>query len=129
MKYKLFGFLINNDIQLDIANRRLTRIYTTSDKSVFFATVTLNETMVRLLVCLLENARHQEVSKEHIIKSVWDEQDHFSSNQRLWQVIKELKLKLEAIGLPRDFIFAIKGIGYSLSNKVITPLLYEHVTP
>lgn len=51
MERNLFGFIIDNDIQLDIANKRLVRINSLSpEKLVLFSTVTLNDAMVRLLV-------------------------------------------------------------------------------
>ncbi|MBH3321606.1 hypothetical protein I5Q06_19770 [Serratia ureilytica] len=51
MERNLFGFIIDNDIQLDIANKRLVRINSLSpEKLVLFSAVTLNDAMVRLLV-------------------------------------------------------------------------------
>jgi DNA-binding winged helix-turn-helix (wHTH) protein len=123
---KLYGFIINGSIQLDIANRRLSRFYSPTEKSVLFAYVMLNKTTLQLLIYLLKNACRQEISsKEDILRHLWDEQEDFSSNQRLWQVMKELKLKLRAIELPSDFIVSIKGRGYSVKDCSIVALFYK----
>jgi DNA-binding winged helix-turn-helix (wHTH) protein len=125
MNNKLFGFLIDDEIQLDIRNRRLTRIYTTPEKTVLFAAVALSETMVRFLVFLLSSAKEDKlVCKEDILKQVWDEHERSSSNQRLWQTVKDLRLRFTAIGLPYDFIITAKG-SYSLNNKEVTTLFCE----
>ncbi len=91
-----------------------------------FAYVLLNKTMLQLLIYLLENACRNEISsKEDILRHLWDEQEDFSSNQRLWQVMKDLKLKLRAIELPSDFIVSIKGKGYSVKEYSIVALFYK----
>ncbi|MBH3000083.1 winged helix-turn-helix domain-containing protein [Serratia marcescens] len=127
MERNLFGFIIDNDIQLDIANKRLVRINSLSpDKLVLFSAVTLNDAMMRLLVFfLLQHGNGEELSKNEILKKVWDENHYSSSSQKLWQTVKELRLRLSAIGLPHDFIVNVRGSGYTLNNPVVTPLFYE----
>lgn len=127
MERNLFGFIIDNDIQLDIANKRLVRINSLSpERLVLFSAVTLNDAMVRLLVfLLLQYGNGQELSKNEILKSVWDDNNYSSSSQKLWQTIKELRLRLDAIGLPHDFIINVRGSGYTLNNPIVTPLFYE----
>lgn len=123
---KLYGFVIDKDIQLDIANKRLIRITTeTPGNLIYFGSVSLSETMTRLLVFLLKNSNENEISKEDILVSVWETNNLTSSTQRLWQTIKELRVKLEAIGLSDDFIVSVKGCGYALNSDRITPLFYE----
>lgn len=125
MYKELFGFLIDNEIQLDIKNRRLIRINTTPEKAVTFSLVLLNETMVQILVFLLKNAKNNEpVYKREILKQVWDEYDYSSSSQRLWKVVKDLRVRLAVIGVPHDFIFIDKGC-YSLNSQAVTALFYE----
>jgi DNA-binding winged helix-turn-helix (wHTH) protein len=127
MERNLFGFIIDNDIQLDIANKRLVRINSLSpEKLVLFSAVTLNDAMVRLLVFLLiQYGKGRQLSKNEILKKVWDENNYSSSSQKLWQTVKELRLRLDALGLPHDFIVNVKGAGYTLNNPVVTPLFYE----
>ncbi|OQV65224.1 hypothetical protein AK51_23425 [Serratia nematodiphila DZ0503SBS1] len=59
------------------------------------------------------------------MQQVWDDNSYSSSSQKLWQTIKELRLRLDVIGLPHDFIVNVKGAGYTLNNPVVTPLFYE----
>lgn len=123
---KLFGFIIDNDIQLDIANKRLFRITTeASGNLIYFGSVSLSDTPTRLLVFLLKRARYAYIAKEDILRDVWENNDLTSSTQRLWKTIKELRLKLEAIGLANDFIVNVKGSGYALNFQSLTPLFYE----
>ncbi|MGP3073841.1 winged helix-turn-helix domain-containing protein, partial [Serratia ureilytica] len=127
MERSLFGFIIDNDIQLDIANKRLVKINSLSpEKWVHFSAVTLNDAMVRLLVFLLQqHGKGQKLTKTEILKKVWDDNSYSSSTQKLWQTVKELRLRLDALGLPHDFIVNVKGAGYTLNNPVVTPLFYE----
>ncbi|RDL27140.1 winged helix-turn-helix domain-containing protein [Serratia fonticola] len=120
MKHKLFGFLLHDSIIYNIASRRL--LYFSEDlhdHAMSVKTVILNETQSRLLICLLENCKKAVIYKDDIMKSVWDEFNLPSSNQRLWQTINELKKKLLSIGLPDDFITNIHGMGYSVHNSKI----------
>lgn len=126
MDRDLFGFIIDYDIQLDIANQRLVRLHCSApEKNVHFSAVTLSEAMVRLLVfLLLQHGGEHGISKNEILKQVWDENNHSSSSQKLWQTVKELRIRLGVIGLPPDFIVSVRGRGYSLGNHTITPLYY-----
>lgn len=54
MDNRLFGFLLDDDIQLDIANKRLVCYRAeTSEDAMFFKVVTLNDVQLRLLLLLL----------------------------------------------------------------------------
>ncbi len=58
MENRLYGFLIDDDIQFDIANRRL--LYYSdgaSERTLFFKVISLNEIQTRLLIYLLANCR------------------------------------------------------------------------
>ncbi|MGM0513275.1 MAG: winged helix-turn-helix domain-containing protein [Pseudomonadota bacterium] len=90
-----------------------------------FKVVSLNETQSRLLTCLLMNRTSAVIYKDDIMKSVWDEFNLSSSNQRLWQTVNELRKKLSFIGLPDDFIENIHGMGYAVNNSKIGSL---HIT-
>ncbi|MHA7844784.1 winged helix-turn-helix domain-containing protein [Serratia sp. D1N4] len=126
MENNLYGFLIDNDIQLDIANRRLVRIYTEkTEKTMLFCAVMLNDITMELLVCLLnQHGKNKILSKEELLENIWERNNISSSSQRLWQAIKELRAKLNVVGLPDDFIVNVKGVGYSSNGHVVTPLFY-----
>ncbi|MBK5073681.1 winged helix-turn-helix domain-containing protein [Budviciaceae bacterium CWB-B4] len=125
MERDLFGFLINSDIQVDIDNRRLTKVSSEgTDNVINFGAITLKETMMRLLVYLLTHANDVAISKDEILVKVWDENNLTSSNQRLSQMIGELQSKLSIIGVPTDFIINVRGVGYKVNGYCIRPLYY-----
>ncbi|MBK5144202.1 winged helix-turn-helix domain-containing protein [Budviciaceae bacterium BWR-B9] len=125
MDRDLFGFLINSDIQVDIDNRRLTKVSSEgTDNVISFGAITLKETMMRLLVYLLTHANDKAISRDEILVKVWDENNLTSSNQRLSQMIGELQSKLSIIGVPTDFITNVRGIGYKINGYYIRPLYY-----
>ncbi len=126
MDNKLHGFLIGSDIQVDINNKRLIRVSSgNSDKILNFSAVVLKDIVMKLLIYILTNARDDVVSKEEILKNVWDDNNLSSSNQRLWQVVNELKEKLSLIGISPDFIVNQRGKGYKVNHSYITPLYYK----
>ncbi|MFC0228574.1 winged helix-turn-helix domain-containing protein [Serratia aquatilis] len=123
MESRLYGFLIDDNIQLDIANRRLFRYSDGPDEhTVSFKAISLNEIQTRLLVYLLLNGKDAVIYKNDIMKYVWEDINLSSSNQRLWHAINEIRRKLSSIGLPDDFITNVHGVGYSLDNQIILSL-------
>ncbi|SFD41639.1 winged helix-turn-helix domain-containing protein [Pragia fontium] len=126
MNMKLHGFLIGSDIQVDIDNKRLIRISSeNSYKILNLSAVVLKDTVMKLLIFLLTHASDHIVSNEEILQKVWEENNLSSSNQRLWQVVTELKEKLSLIGMPQDFIINRRGEGYKINSTRITPLYYK----
>lgn len=124
--YQLHGFLIGNEIRFDIANRRLYRFLGSStDKNIVFGTILFNETMLHLFVYLLVHGRYRIISKDELLKEIWEAYDLSPSSQRLWKVLNNLIKKLDLIGLPDDFIMNIKGRGYRINYPEITPIYYR----
>ncbi|CNG95590.1 Uncharacterised protein [Yersinia thracica] len=131
MENRLFGFIIDNDIQFDIANKRLTRISAVyPERSMIMGAVALNDVMVRFLKCLLTRVAKGEpaVSKEIFLKEVWEDHNLVASSQQLWKTIRELRFKLISIGLNQDFIFNFGKVGYALKSHAITPLFYRLIS-
>lgn len=125
MDKKLFGFTIGDDIQVDIINKRLVRVSSENSDRVFnFTAVTLKETMMRLLIYLLIHGNDRVVSKDEILVKVWDENNLTSSNQRLWQMVNELQGKLCCIGITKDFIVNVRGVGYKVNHPSVKALYY-----
>lgn len=105
MGYRLYGFMIGAEIHFDISNRRLYRLTGShTEKNIVFASIYFNETMLRLFLYLLINARSQPVPKEELFEKIWEAHNLSPSAQRLWQVLHNLNNKLGLLGLPRDFI-------------------------
>lgn len=126
MGLKLYGYLIGKDIHFDIDNKRLYRVSMSgNEKKIAFCATNINETMMQLFLYLLANARAKMVTKEELLKKIWEENNLTSSTQRLWQVLNGLKLKLGLLGLPDDFIKNAKGRGYIITCDEIMPLYYR----
>jgi len=123
MGYRLYGFMIGNEIHFDISNRRLYRLTGShTEKSIAFASIYFNETMLRLFLYLLINGRTKPVPKDELFEEIWEAHDLSPSTQRLWQVLHNLNNKL---GLPEDFIRNIKGRGYTINYPDVIPVYYR----
>ena len=123
MDYKLYGFLIGNDIHFDIENKQLYRISSNgSEKNIIFGTIFFNDTMLHLLVYMLVHGRNNHISKDELLEKIWEENKLSPSSQRLWQVLTALNKKLQILGLPEDFIKNVKGSGYIIEHTEIKPL-------
>ncbi|HGM5491310.1 TPA: transcriptional regulator [Serratia fonticola] len=121
MEKVIFGYCIGPDVQLDLANRRLVN-WSGDKNGGKLNKIILRDTMLRLFTFLLENANGSVIPNEKILINVWDKYRLRSSNQRLWQVMKELKFRLDSIGVPDDFIMRIESKGYYLKESMITTL-------
>lgn len=124
---KVFGYVIENDIQVNIIQNRVINISQLSRNNS--SVVQMRKTMMRLFIYLLENAEGQIIQREDILLNVWDKYGLSSSSQRLWQVMQCLRKKLSQIGLSEDFITRVeKGPqrGYQIAgNKVRAIYYYE----
>ncbi|HCE8854371.1 TPA: winged helix-turn-helix domain-containing protein, partial [Citrobacter freundii] len=124
--YRLYGFMIGAEIHFDISNRRLYRLTGShTEKNIVFASIYFNETMLRLFLYLLINARSQPIPKEELFEKIWEAHNLSPSAQRLWQVLHNLNNKLGLLGLPRDFILNIRGQGYVINYPDVIPVYYK----
>ncbi|WP_227317616.1 winged helix-turn-helix domain-containing protein [Cedecea davisae] len=129
MERILIGYYIANNVQLEIAGRKLSSFDSKSRQLNCFV---LRETMLRLFLFLLENANGKIVSNEKILYEVWDLHGLKSSSQRLWQVMQALKYRLATLGVQHDFIMRIETSevkGYSLKNEMIRPFYFYAEKP
>ena len=118
--------MIGAEIHFDISNRRLYRLTGIhTEKNIVFASIYFNETMLRLFLYLLINARSQPVPKEELYEKIWEAHNLSPSAQRLWQVLHNLNNKLGLLGLPRDFILNIRGQGYVINYPDVIPVYYK----
>jgi len=125
MKDKIYGFLIDEEVLLDITKRRMVRFTDVSSiNSMTIRVVSLNVTLVRLLTLLLTNKNETIISKNDILFYVFGRDNPSSSSQRVWHAINELKQKLSAIGLPDDFILNVRNSGYLINNHQISVLFH-----
>ncbi|OMQ21373.1 winged helix-turn-helix domain-containing protein [Serratia oryzae] len=126
-KLMLFGYVVNDEFQVDIKSGSVIKLYNTIEYNShydhrFSNYFKLRETMMRLLVYLLENASLGYVSNKDILVNVWENYNLSSSSTRLTQVISELKTRLATIGIDDSFIKASRGKGYTLQGALIVPL-------
>lgn len=126
MNYELYGFLIGKDIHFDIENKCLYRLSANgTEKNIIFGTIYFNGTMMNLFLYLLCHARQKEVSKDELLKKIWEDHDLSPSTQRLWQVLNGLNKKLNMLGIPDGFIHYVRGKGYVIEYRDITPLYFK----
>ncbi|NUU68982.1 hypothetical protein HQN64_23180 [Enterobacteriaceae bacterium BIT-l23] len=126
MGRELIGYYIGNNVQLEIAHRKISNFDSKSRPGNSFI---LRETMMRLFLYLLEYGNEKIATNEQILYHVWDLHGLKSSNQRLWQVIQALKLRLVALGVQHDFIMRIETFGvkgYTLKSELIRPFYFYH---
>lgn len=57
--------------------------------------------------------------------NVWDNYGLSSSNQRLWQVMNALKIKLNSVGVTEDFIMRVESKGYYVRENLVN-ILYTN---
>ncbi|WP_158784614.1 hypothetical protein [Pantoea sp. BAV 3049] len=124
---KVFGYVIERDIQVNIFQNRVINISQLSrDNS---SVVQMRKTMMRLFIYLLENSEGKIIQHEDILLNVWDKHGLSSSSQRLWQVMQCLRNKLSLLGLSDDFITRVETgplRGYQIAeNKVKAIYYYE----
>ncbi|MDU4290510.1 hypothetical protein [Mixta calida] len=122
MERELVGYYIGENIQLDIAYRKVAKYDPFGRPQNFFI---LRDTMMRLFLYLLQNACDRIVTNEEILYHVWDLHGLKSSSQRLCQVMQTLRFRLAMLGVPHDFIMRIKTSevkGYSIKKNMVRPL-------
>lgn len=124
MKDEIYGFIINEEVLLDINKRRLVRFSNEpSINSMTFSVIPLHITSVRLLTLLLI-MNGDIICKEEIHNNIWDANKLSSSSQRLWHAMNELRKKLSFAGLPDDFIVNVRESGYYINSQKVTTLFY-----
>ncbi|ANI84039.1 winged helix-turn-helix domain-containing protein [Kosakonia oryzae] len=84
--------------------------------------VNLRLTMANLLTYLLSHAVGTVVADKALQIHVWENHGLRCSSQRLWQVMNNLKRKLEQFDLPEDFILRVAGKGYMIPDEMVLKL-------
>ncbi|MEW7314635.1 hypothetical protein AB1E22_18365 [Buttiauxella gaviniae] len=120
-----FGFLINDNIQVDIHHRRIIKLYMDEARKSYalnVSVIAVKDLHMMLLAYLLANGRERPVKRDDILKNVWDDRNLKSSSQILWATLKELKTELSLVGLGMDFITTEKGAHYSINAQKVQAL-------
>lgn len=124
MEKTIFGYYIGSDVHFDIKNKTLINV-NKNLSSRQKTQVILRDTMLRLLAFLLDNANGTVIDNTDILINVWEVHGLSSSNQRLWQVMQGLKIKLSLVGIADDFIMRVDSKGYYVRENMITVLYSE----
>lgn len=120
-----FGFLINDNIQIDIHNRRIIKLHIEEDRKPYamnVSVISIKDLQMILLAYLLANGSRHPVNRDDILKNVWDNRNLKSSSQILWATLKDLKSNLSIVGLGDDFIVSDKGAKYSINATRVQAL-------
>lgn len=120
-----FGFLINDNIQVDIHRRRIIKLYLDEDKKAYalnVSVIAIKDLQMALLAYLLTNGKNHPVKRDDILLNVWDCRNLKSSSQILWATLKDLKAHLSLVGLQDDFITTEKGAHYCINADKIQAL-------
>lgn len=121
MSQVVFGYILAEKVLFDIEKGRLTSIRSPiSDTSG--SSIVLRRTMVMLLAFLLERRKENAITVDEILYHVWDKNYLQSSTQRLWQVMKGLKIKLQLAGIEEDFIIRKDKQSYIIAKELVVPL-------
>lgn len=124
MKKLIFGYRLGSGVYLDIENKWLINAVGERHTGKI-RKIKLRETMLRLLKFIIENSEKEIIYNEEIIIDVFESKNLLASNQRLWQVMKELKFRLAYLGIPDDFILKSASKGYYVKDNMITTLYYD----
>ncbi|WP_125828761.1 CadC family transcriptional regulator [Serratia oryzae] len=88
----------------------------------------LRTTMANLLIYLLNNSRKDYIVDDEIMSNVWELNNLQASSHRLWQVSKDLKLKLLEVGLSTELFYRTERRGFSVNRELVTPIYCDHTT-
>ena len=95
---KLLGYRIDNRLYYSVENKTLFSL-DGSEKSI-----PLRTTKARLLEYLLFKSGDEVITDHELLKNIWDKYGLSSSSQRLWLVMRELKVILCGFNWPAPTI-------------------------
>ncbi|RYM63523.1 hypothetical protein BSQ98_13190 [Serratia liquefaciens] len=118
-------YLITDNVFFDFKNDRL--ICTPKGKGTKNISCTyMRKTLSRLLTYLLANCEGDLIKIDDLLFNVWDTYGLQSSSARLCQVMHTLKINLNSLGVPVDFINRVNNNHYKVRNDIITRLYSTH---
>jgi DNA-binding winged helix-turn-helix (wHTH) protein len=118
---KLYGFRLSETV-IYLSEERLLINY---DKASL-ARVQLRQTMANLLLFLLNNAGEKFISDDELMKKVWEENELRASTHRLWQVTRDLRHKLNEVGLENELFSRTGRKGFVVSLNGVSPFFHLH---
>ncbi|WP_114194682.1 winged helix-turn-helix domain-containing protein [Edaphovirga cremea] len=128
-KENLYGYIIKFDngyhIQVDLLSGQLLMIPVTKKSQP--QVISAKRTKMKLLCYLLEKANNNYVSREELLREVWEASNLSSSYQRLSQVTTKLTEELLYLNAPIDFIIYCRGKGYTINCSQILRLHFNAI--
>ena len=103
---KLLGYRIDNRLYYSVENKTLVSL-DGSEKSI-----PLRTTKARLLEYLLFKSGDEVITDQELLKNIWDKYGLSSSSQRLWLVMRELKVILCGFNVSDDLFIRVENNGY-----------------
>lgn len=103
---KLLGYRIDNRLYYSVENKTLFSL-DGSEKSI-----PLRTTKARLLEYLLLKSGDEVITDQELLKNIWDKYGLSSSSQRLWLVMRELKVILCGFNVSDDLFIRVENNGY-----------------
>ena len=103
---KLLGYRIDNRLYYSVENKTLISL-DGSEKSI-----PLRTTKARLLEYLLLKSGSKIITDQELLINIWDKYGLSSSSQRLWLVMRELKVILGGFNVSDDLFLRVENNGY-----------------
>lgn len=103
---KLLGYRIDNRLYYSVENKTLISL-DGSEKSI-----PLRTTKARLLEYLLLKSGGKIITDQELLINIWDKYGLSSSSQRLWLVMRELKVILGGFNVSDDLFMRVENNGY-----------------
>ncbi|MDT8701914.1 hypothetical protein [Kluyvera ascorbata] len=103
---KLLGYRIDNRLYYSVENKTLISL-DGSEKSI-----PLRTAKARLLEYLLLKSGSKIITDQELLINIWDKYGLSSSSQRLWLVMRELKVILGGFNVSDDLFIRVENNGY-----------------
>lgn len=103
---KLLGYRIDNRLYYSMESKTLISL-DGSEKNI-----PLRTTKARLLEYLLYKSGGEIITDQELLANIWDKYGLSSSSQRLWLVMRELKVILSGFNVSDDLFIRVENNGY-----------------
>ncbi|ELV3390472.1 hypothetical protein SGI62_004393 [Enterobacter hormaechei] len=119
-----YAYIVQNEFYILIEMKQIIRFHFDKKRNVVgYITVALSDAGMHILSYLLSKSKSQRLfPKDEILAEVMDSIYAYSTNQKLWYILNELKSRLNSVGLPDDFITQQRAKGVSVGPYQITEL-------
>ncbi|MCO7508683.1 CadC family transcriptional regulator [Serratia fonticola] len=121
---RLCGYKLGDDILFYLQDNVLINFSKNNFSRVQFRT-----TMANLLLYLLSYSDGNYITDDEIMANVWEKNNLQASSHRLWQVSRDLRLKLHEVGLRSELFYRVERRGFSVNNTLVMPIYCDDNSP